>query len=101
MGTGRSISSRHWTPDRPDRFLKFDTIPAVAYRYIPRERTPAKSGTYRLPEVYLSYDLVGGNLEFRVLAYTGLASRSTLARWRPSIPGVSRGRSVWPAHASG
>lgn len=61
-------------PDQPDRFLKFDTIPAIAYRYIPRERKPARSGTYRLPEVYLSYDLVGGKLEFRILAYTGLAS---------------------------
>jgi hypothetical protein len=61
-------------PDQPDRFIKFDEIPPIAYRYTPRERKPISGGTYRKPEVYLSYDLVNGKLEFRVLAYTGLSS---------------------------
>lgn len=61
-------------PDRPDRFLKFDAIPPIAYNYIPRERKPIGGGTYRPPEVYLSYNLVGENLEFRAAAYTGLSS---------------------------
>jgi hypothetical protein len=61
-------------PDQPTRFLRFDAVPPIAYRYLPRERKPEGAGSYRPPEVYLSYNLVDGKLEFRVSAYTGLSS---------------------------
>lgn len=61
-------------PNQPARFLRFDAVPPIAYRYVPRERKPIGAGSYRPPEVYLSYNLVDGKLEFRASAYTGLSS---------------------------
>lgn len=61
-------------PDRPDRFLRFDALSPITYRYIPRERKPIGAGNYRPPDVSLVYNFVDGKLEFRAFAYTGLSS---------------------------
>ena len=61
-------------PDRPVRFLTFDAIPPIAYRYVPRERKPIGAGSNRPPDVSLVYNFVDGRLEFKAIAYTGLSS---------------------------
>jgi len=75
-------------PDRPDRFLKFDEIPPIAYRYVPRERKAIFGGNNRRPEVYLSYNLVLGKLEFKAFAYTGFSSEVDFGPLETIDPGI-------------
>jgi hypothetical protein len=58
-------------PDQPTRFLTFQPIPPIAYRYVPRQRKDSGEAVYRQPEVSLFYTIVDGRMRFGANAYIG------------------------------
>lgn len=67
-----------YDPDVPTRFLSFQPIDKIFYRYVPRDRKPISSGMYRQPDVSLTYEVIDGTLKFGAYAYTGLSSAADL-----------------------
>lgn len=71
-GDGKFDRLTNLDPDKRDRFLQFQAIEPISYRYKARERKVAESGMYRQPEISISYALEGEQLKFSTLAYVGL-----------------------------